>query len=229
MARDYESIVKGLFAKANAEGVTPDEKEALETKAFELMARYGVSRVTEEDKNKTATHFPVSFSGQWTTRQVSLFNQIARHFNCTVVDATNSKKHGTYYVFGFESDIDSTAFLYSILENQMFAELAWVSVPEGKSTKSYRNAWLLGYTSRIKERLDETKRTAEQESAPGYALALRDRSLAVKDEIAKIIGKTRGTKSTYRGRDAFTSGREAGDRAQFNLRDSVGGRKELGK
>ena len=36
--------VRKLLAKAEAEGVTPPEAEALTAKAAELMARYGIDR-----------------------------------------------------------------------------------------------------------------------------------------------------------------------------------------
>jgi len=230
MAFDWEQTINNLFKKANAEGVTKPEKEMLENKAFELMAKYGVQRVTEEDKDKKSEHYPVSFTGSWVTRQVSLFNVIAKHFNCTLIDATRSYKHGTYYVFGFDSDVDSTLFLYTILENQMLAELSRVVIPYNRNTKSYRNSWLCGYINRINERLAATKKSAEKEAAPGYAVALRDRSLVVRNEVTRVIGKTKKTHATYRGRDAFGQGSEAGDRASFHLGGNdvnSSGRKEI--
>jgi hypothetical protein len=223
MARDYESIVKALLTKANAVGVTQAEKEQLENKAFELMDRYKIKATLDErNTDAKASHFPVTFTGQWVTRQVSLFNTISNHFSCTLIDATNSSRLGnTYYIFGYESDVDATLFLYTIVENQMLAELAKVRVPAGTNTKSHRNAWLQGYTYRIGERLREAKRVTESETEPGYALVLRDRSLAVREEISNIIGKTRTTQSTYRGAGAFNQGQEAGSRASFSLNQNI--------
>lgn len=230
MAFDYVSKVHALIAKANAEGTTPGEKKLLEDKAFELMDRHKIKNITQETKDEKSAHFPVEFGGAWVTRQISLFNVIAKHYDCEVIDATNNPIHATYYIFGYESDVDRTMFLYTILENQMLAELAKVEIPNGTSAKSYRNAWLWGYIIRIKDRLAESKKSAEKEAAPGYGIMLRDRSLAVKQEVSNVFPRLRTKgKSVYRGRDAFSQGQEAGSKAQFNIRDNVGGngRREL--
>ena len=50
--------VRKLLAKAEAEGVTPAEAEALTTKAAELMAKYGIDREfrRKPPRNRPARH-----------------------------------------------------------------------------------------------------------------------------------------------------------------------------
>jgi hypothetical protein len=223
MARDYEAIVNNLFAKAAAEGVTPAEKEILENKAFELMSRYSIKRAVEEGTKSDILHGEVEFHTTWAAEYVRLFNVVSSHFNCRLIQS--GKK---YHLFGYGSDMDSVEFLYGLLANQMSAEMARATIPYGVHAKTFRHAWMTGYISRIRERLEATKKSAEKDNTPGSALVLYDREKLVNKEVRNEFPRLTTKTTRYRSRDAFAQGQAAGDRAYFNVQGNItGGKGEL--
>jgi hypothetical protein len=215
MARNYEVTVKALLAKSESLPEGHPEKEALQTRAFEMMASHGIKvALGEQNTGNKPAHYPVRFSGVYVNRQMSLFNVVAKHFNCRLIQVSP----GYAEMFGYESDIDSVEFLYDLLENQMLAGLSRAVIPSYVHAKTFRTSWLNGFIVKISERLQEAKKNAEKkEDTPGTAVVLRDRSLAVNDAVKEKFPRLVKKTSTSRSYSAFAQGQEAGSRAQLNI------------
>jgi hypothetical protein len=227
MAFDWEVTVKKLLAKANAEGVTEKEKEALENKAFELMARYNVAITLKEDNIRDAIYYEITFTGVYTQRQAALMNIISKHYDCRLLQIKGDR----YELFGFERDLEQVNFLYSILEPQMFAGLARTVIPVDVHAKTYRTSWLNGFVMRIGERLDAAKKVAQSQSQPGYAVALRNKEVIVDQTLRNRHSRVTTKHSYYGDRQAFGFGRDAGSNARFsaNKETGNGGGRALGR
>ncbi len=101
--------VRKLLAKAEAEGVTPHEAEALTGKAAELMARYGIDRA-RLSAARPETDAPadkiVTLDNPWATVKGHLLSGLAQALRCQCV-LLNGRSPGTrLHVFGYASDIE---------------------------------------------------------------------------------------------------------------------------
>jgi hypothetical protein len=207
--------VRKLLAKAEAEGVTPAEAEALTGKAAELMARYGIDRAllaaaqpqTDRPANRVIDVY-------------NLLSGLASAIRCTCVQLPRAVAGGTrIHVFGYASDLERAEILYTSLLIQMAHGLAAARVPAGaRSVRAYRRSWLLGYTSAVVARVH----TAEQRAAdrarhePGTGktaeLVLADRADVVRRECESAYPHTRKLRVTYTG-NGYARGYAEGQRA----------------
>ena len=126
--------VRKLLAKAEAEGVTPAEAQALTTKAAELMAKYGIDRALLA-ASRPETDRPGN-------RIVKIYNPWARvqaHLLCGLADALRcqcillpAEAGQRVHVFGYASDIERTDVLYTSVLVPQVNRLA-ASVEEAKA------------------------------------------------------------------------------------------------
>lgn len=205
--------IKALLAKAEANGTTPQEAESLSAKAAELMAKYSINvAMVDAARSKEDWERPVHqvidvFGEPYALHKISLLHVIAVNGRC---DGYKDGWNTWYTIFGFRSDLDLALTLYYSLLVQAQRALALAPVPAGKAARSFRVAWWIGYTDRLSKRLRQAKAQAEAE-APGTAVVLADRSIAVrtfKEIIAPPLGKSR-----RRYYQAETGGYAAGMRA----------------
>src|SRR6266702_7657269 len=120
--------VRKLLAKAEAEGVTPPEAEALTAKAAELMARYGIDRTRlgalhpETDKPSSRI---VDIDNPWAQVRAHLLAGIAGAMNCQCVLLSTSKPGARIHLFGYASDLERADIMYTSLLLQMASALRW--------------------------------------------------------------------------------------------------------
>src|SRR5277367_4157804 len=99
--------VRKLLAKAEAEGVTPHEAEALTGKAAELMARYGIDRA-RLSAARPETDAPadkiVILDNPWASVKAHLLSGLAQALRCQCVLLDD--KRTRLHVFGYASDIE---------------------------------------------------------------------------------------------------------------------------
>ncbi|HEX4061718.1 MAG TPA: DUF2786 domain-containing protein [Streptosporangiaceae bacterium] len=215
--------VRKLLAKAEAEGVTPQEAEALTGKATELMARYGIDRAllaaaqpqTDRPANKI-----IDVYNPWSQVKAHLLSGLATAIRCTCVQLPTAVQGGTrIHVFGYASDLERAEILYTSLLIQMAHGLIAAAVPAGvRSVRAWRRSWMLGYVSavvtRVREAEDRAAAVADREhtSGPSTALVLADRSGVVRGECARAYPHTRRMRVTYTG-NGYTDGYTEGQRA----------------
>jgi hypothetical protein len=101
--------VRKLLAKAEADGVTPAEAEALTAKAAELMARYGIDRAllaaTQPETDKPADQI-IDVDNPWAQVKAHLLTGIAAALRCQCVLLPRRDPGTRVHVFGYSSDLE---------------------------------------------------------------------------------------------------------------------------
>ena len=228
---DLLDRVRKLLAKAEDEGCTPEEAEALTAKAADLMARYGIDRALlgalhpETDK---VTDRTFDLDNPWAAVKAHLLAGLASAMRCQCILLTrrndlNVREPGSrIHVFGYLSDLDRIDLLFTSLLVQMHRALAAQPVPAyGGRAKAWRRSWMLGYASAVVGRVRDAEqaavKTAEAErTGEGVStdLVLADRSVAVKGAVDTAYPKTRRTRVTYSG-NGYSDGYRQGQRADI--------------
>jgi Protein of unknown function (DUF2786) len=216
--------VRKLLAKAEAEGVTPPEAEALTAKAAELMARYGIDRArlaaARPDTDQPGSRI-IDIDNPWAQVRAHLLAGLAGAMRCQCVLLSTTRPGARIHVFGFASDLERTDILYTSLLLQMARGLAAAVVPAGvRSVRAWRRSWLLGFTTAVitrvksaEERAAESADSAEQ-SGPSTALVLADRAVVIRRQLEQAYPVTKKTRITYSGR-GYSAGYAQGQRADI--------------
>ncbi len=219
--------IRALLAKA--ESTTFDaEAAAFTAKAQELMARHAIDAALLEatsPTNERPVQVRLPIDAPYADVKGLLLQVVAEASRCRAVGHADL---GLSTVIGFAADISAVEMLYTSLLVQAQTALAEAArhAPPGTRTRSqsYRSAFLLAYTERIGERLDEVNRAvvdaAVAEVGDSFLPVLADRSTAVDDCIDEAFGKL--TSSRVRGGwDAagWAGGRRAADDARLNAGD----------
>jgi hypothetical protein len=221
--------VRKLLAKAQAEGVTPPEAEALTAKAAELMARYGIDRALLAAA-RPETDAPgsrlVDLDNPWKRVKAHLLCGLGAALRCPCILLT-TRTGLRVHMFGFDSDIERTDVLYTSVLVQMAHGLAVAAVPDRASPRAWRRSWLLGFGAAVISRVRAAEQAAAARAdqappgaAPGgrsTALVLADRSLVIRAAVQREYPVTRAARTTYSG-TGYGDGYEKGQRADLGTR-----------
>jgi hypothetical protein len=214
--------VRKLLAKAEAEGVTVEEAEALTAKAAELMARYGIDRAMlaasrpETDKPDSRI---IDIANPWAQVRAHLLAGLAGAMRCQVILLRPDGPGARVHVFGYASDLERTDILYTSLLLQMAHGLTIALPPAGaRSPRAWRRSWLLGFAAAVvaRVRAAEERAATDAESrtggGPSTALVLADRSVTIRRQMEQAYPVTRQARLTYTGggyRAGYTKGQQA--------------------
>ena len=220
---DLLDRVRKLLAKAEGDGCTPAEAEALTAKAADLMARYGIDRALlgalHPETDRPADR-KFGFERPWTDVKTHLLAALATALRCQCVQ-TAAGNGPRLHVFGYSSDLERAEILYTSVLVQMARALARQPVPaHGNSAKAWRRSWMLGYATAVVARVraaeEAAAATADAGGAPAgstsTALVLADRALTVRRHADQAYPRTRKTRVTYTGtgyRDGYREGQKA--------------------
>jgi hypothetical protein len=215
--------VRKLLAKAEDEGVTPEEAQALTAKAAELMAKYGIDRAllaarrpdTDQPDSKL-----VDIYNPWGRVRAHLLCGLASALRCQPIMVTSEEGTLRVHIFGYASDLERTDVLYTSLLIQMWHGLVAAEVPGLAATRAWRRSWLLGFAAaviaRVRTAEQRAERVAAASQAPGgtMALVLADRSLVIRRHAAQAYPHTKTTRMTYTG-NGYADGYAEGNRADI--------------
>jgi Protein of unknown function (DUF2786) len=216
--------VRKLLAKAEGEGVTPEEAQALTAKAAELMAKYGIDRALlaaqRPETDQPASRL-VDIYNPWARVQAHLLCGLASALRCQCI-LLPSGEGQRVHIFGYASDIERADMLYTSVLVQMWHGLIATDVPaRAASVRAWRRSWLLGFaaavTARVKaaeERAERTASAAADGPQANAALVLADRSVVIRRNVATAYPVTRTARLTYSG-NGFGAGYEQGERADI--------------
>jgi hypothetical protein len=213
--------VRKLLAKAEAEGVTVEEAQALTGKAAELMAKYGIDRAllaaTRPETDKPDNRI-VAVYNPWARVQAHLLCGLAAALRCQCILLT-SREGLRVHVFGYASDIERADVLYTSVLVQMWHGLVAAQVPiRADNVRAWRRSWLLGYTAAVVARVRAAEQRAEQAATVadtnGAALVLADRSMVIRQAVASAYPLTRTARVTYTG-TGYGAGYAQGKRADI--------------
>ena len=163
MDADLLDRVRKLLAKAEDEGCSPAEAEALTAKAAELMARYGIDRAllgalrpeTDRPADRVFT-----LANPWGDVKRHLLAGLAMALRCQCVQ-TRSDQGTRLHVFGYTSDLERADILFTSLLVQMARALARQAVPGyGGEARAWRRSWMLGYAAAVVARVRAAEEAA---------------------------------------------------------------------
>jgi hypothetical protein len=216
--------VRKLLAKAEAEGVTAAEAQALTAKAAELMAKYGIDRAllaaTQPETDKPGDRI-VEIYNPWGRVQAHLLCGLAAALRCQSVIVT-AETGLRVHIFGYDSDLERTDVLYTSVLIQMWHGLVAAEVPaEAYSVRAWRRSWLLGFAAAVIARVRAAEQRAEQTASQApdgqssrTALVLADRSIVIRRNVAQAYPRLRSARITYTG-SGYSDGYERGKRADI--------------
>jgi Protein of unknown function (DUF2786) len=225
---DLLDRVRKLLAKAEDEGCTPAEAEALTAKAAELMARYGIDRALlgalHPETDKPADRV-FTLANPWGDVKRHLLAGLAMALRCQCVQ-TRSPDGTRLHVFGYASDLERADILFTSLLVQMARALARQAVPGyGGEARAWRRSWMLGYCTAVVTRVRAAEEAAVASAAGGApgaaaaggqpaALVLADRSLVVRRQVTAAYPRLRKTRVTYSG-GGYGDGYREGEKADI--------------
>jgi len=227
--------VRKLLAKAESDGVTPEEGRALTAKAAELMAKYGIDRAllaaARPETDRPADR-KVDIDNPWARVQAHLLCGLAAALRCQCVILPRSGPGTRIHMFGFASDLERTDVLYTSLLVQMWQGLAAAQVPGwSRSPRAWRRSWLLGFASAVVSRVraaeQRATRGATAPGAPGAgraAVVLADRRQVIVRSVEQAYPLIRRSRVTYSGSGygaGYTEGQKA-DIGSARLRTGSG-------
>ena len=217
--------VRKLLVKAEADGVTQAEAQALTAKAAELMAKYGIDRALlaavrpETDRPDDRI---IDVANPWARVQAHLLCGLAAALRCQCVILPHTGPGSRIHVFGFASDIERTDVLYTSLLLQMWQGLSAAEPPAwSRSTRAWRRSWLLGFATAVIARVRAAEQRAAQRAAdapagggPSAALVLADRTEIIERTLRQAYPVTRTSRVTYSG-SGYGTGYAQGERADI--------------
>lgn len=216
--------VRALLAKAES---TEHESEAMAftAKAQELMTKHAIEQAMIDEAGATESTpgmIRVPLDPPYADAKALLLQTIAEHTRCrTLFLAELALSH----VIGYSDDLEAVELLFTSLLVQAQRGLAEASATAraGARTRSqaFRSAFLLGFTGRIGERLEEVRRVAYAGAdAKSFLPVLSSRDAKIDEFVADRFRAT--TSERVRGgydSAGYTSGRMAGDAAAFTAGD----------
>jgi len=220
---DLLDRVRKLLAKAEDEGCSAAEAEALTAKAAELMARYGIDRALlgalhpETDKPGDRVF---TLANPWGDIKRHLLAGLATALRCQCVQ-TQTEQGTRLHVFGYSCDLERADILFTSLLVQMARALAQQAAP-GAGVRAWRRSWMLGYCAAVVARVRAAEEAAVA-SAPAAApeaggssaaLVLADRSLVVRRQVAAAYPRLRKSRITYSG-NGYGAGYREGQKADI--------------
>ena len=223
---DLLDRVRKLLAKAEDEGVTPHEAEALTAKAAELMARYGIDRAllgALHPETDSPADRVFDLDNPWAAVKAHLLAGLASALRCQCILLSRRDPGSRVHVFGYQSDLERADILFTSLLVQMARALAMEPVPAaGGGAKAWRRSWMLGYASAVVARVRAAEEAAVANAADGdtaphgtsAAVVLADRAVTVRRHAEQAYPRTRRTRVTYSG-NGYQAGYREGQKADI--------------
>ena len=218
--------VRKLLAKAEDPACTPQEAAALNDKAAELIAKYGVDRAllaASAPESDPVGDRVVAVLAPYALDKTTLLAAVARAMRCRTVRRKEFGPGGYFYnmhLFGFASDLERTELLFTSLLVQAAFGLAAEPVPGWESVAAFRRSWLAGFTHAVWHRLSEAERraaTAATSAGPSVAVVLLDRGQLVDRRVEEAYPRLRSSAPRRLMGSGHAGGYAAGERADIGM------------
>ncbi|MFE0025419.1 DUF2786 domain-containing protein [Amycolatopsis sp. NPDC059021] len=221
--------VRKLLAKAEDPAVTEAEAELYNTKAAELIARYGIDRAMVADAGAGADEIgmrKIPLDNPYSRDKATLLTNIAFPLRCRTLLHRAAKGVEAVTVFGFRSDLERVELLFTSLLLQATTQLTRVRpenrVFRGESLAAYRRTWLHGFARAVYERLRQAEERAVQGhtamSASGRSaeLVVRDRTAMVQQAFDEQFSDLRAAPPRRLSGTGYLDGHHAGTNANLS-------------
>ncbi|QRP46980.1 DUF2786 domain-containing protein [Amycolatopsis sp. FDAARGOS 1241] len=218
--------IRKLLAKAEDPAVTAEEAELYNTKAAELIARYGVDNAmlaATGHGTDDITVLTIPIDNPYSRDKASLLTNIAYPLRCRTLLHRVGQGVESVTVFGFKSDLGRVELLFTSLLLQASTQLTRVR-PDARifreSLAAYRRTWLHGFARAVHERLVRAETTAAREH-PGSGrhsaeLVVRDRTALVQTAFDREYGDLRAAGPRRLSGSGYREGHQAGTRATLD-------------
>lgn len=211
--------VRALLAKAESTEYE-QEAEAYSAKAQDLITTHSIDVALLADVHDIPGGRRVYIDNPYAKPKFILLNGIAQSNSCRCVWAKGSN---TATLVGHQSDMLLVELLFtSLLLQGTGAVLAGGAKQKwdgSSSTKSWRNAFWLGYAGRIHERLREATAAAEQrheaEQGRDYLPVLAKRSEAVEKAMSEAFPQLGTMRTSVSNREGVDAGRRFANSADL--------------
>jgi Protein of unknown function (DUF2786) len=217
--------VRALLAKAESTDFD-EEAEALSAKAQELMSRYALDRALLDRRRglrQQATLCRIWLNNPYVNAKAMLVNAVASANRCcTVLD----DRFGYATVVGDEGDLRVVELLATSLLLQgtraMLSAGAQLGLSGMSRTRSYRQAFLVAYASRIGERLRvATEASVSALDASRLLPVLASRSRAVDELMERNFPRLVHKRVTISNAAGWGAGRAAADLALLDIHEAL--------
>ena len=227
-----ESTIAKLLAKAEGTD-NPLEAEALMAKDEELMLKYGIEQANlqahlpgNRREEILKIRITIRNSHGYAAAMGNIAHEIAPSFSVRSFQTTLDDGGRIIWYVGHKSDIEQAEQLAQSLITQSRSQAMHWWKTEGKQAHSWytdnqaylaRREFIYAFAVGAGSRLRETRVKIVEDSAPGTALVLVDRTKVVDNWIDSnmSVGKGRATSRARGSASASSAGRQAG-------RDAVG-------
>lgn len=217
--------VRKLLAKAEDPGCTPAEAAALNDKAAELIAKYGVDRAllaaAMPERDPVGDRI-IPVPAPYALDKVGLLATVAAALRCRSVQRKQwdgARCAYTIHLFGCASDLERTELLFTSLLVQAAYGLSAAPVPEWETPASFRRSWLAGFTQAVGARLSQAEQRVTRDvggaTTTSMALVLADRGDRVARRLAEVYPRLRTAGPRRLQGSGIERGYAAGQRADL--------------
>ncbi|WIX81735.1 DUF2786 domain-containing protein [Amycolatopsis carbonis] len=218
--------IRKLLAKAEDPAVTAEEAELYNTKAAELIARYGIDNAmlaAAGQGSDDITVLKIPIENPYSRDKASLLTNIAYPLRCRTLLHRVGQGVDAVTVFGFKSDLGRVELLFTSLLLQASTQLTRVRPDDRvfrESLAAYRRTWLHGFARAVHDRLVRAEDTAAREySGSGVQsaeLVVRDRTTLVQSAFDREYGDLRAAAPRRLSGSGYREGHQAGTRATLD-------------
>lgn len=231
--------IRALLAKAESTDF-PEEAEALSSKAQELMTRFSLDRaLVDAGPHQPGPHKAGGGNAQAGARRIwldppyvaaksLLVQAVANANHCRLV---TDAKTGYVTVVGPHVDLELVEILTTSLLLQasraMLAPGSQVGRYGRSRTRSWRQSFLVSYSTRIGERLSEasaaTQASVGEQTSARLLPVLAAREREVESLFTELFPRTISRSISVSNGDGWAAGRAAADLARLDARQALSG------
>lgn len=246
MSEDDRMLERVRRLLAKAEGATTEaERDAYNSKAAELIARYGIEEAllgAQQQTRPTPGDRVVFLDAPYARDKGSLLAAIAVPLGVRAVMRRGQADSPTLlsmHLFGMNSDLERVDILYTSLLVQAAHGLAVVRPRDAyESVAAYRRSWMIGFAYSIQQRLvaaeAAARANAESQAAsgtshgapgPSVSLVLADRATLVDAAMTDAYPRLRNASPRVLSGSGSAAGAAAGKRADLGGKRVTAGRR----
>lgn len=222
---DIVDKVQKLLSKADDPACTEEEAKAFYAKAQQYMVEHAITeqqiRMARPGERSTPEARRFQYSNDWSflPGKRMMLGAISQLNGCKLIYHTGTKVKPQFAtVIGFADDVNFVEMLYTSCLLQSSRHLRGMSGTQ-------KTSFVGGFAVEVFTRLEEAKKMATDEAAPGSALVLANRDADVEELQDDLFPTAKPMKKQQAAKDpaAYWSGRDAGKNA-----DLSGGRNDIG-
>lgn len=233
----YMRLVRNLLAKAEDPAASEEEARALNEKAMDIMARYGIQIAMDAAAGRAEdpiADYEMPLNGSYLPDFSLMLSRIGDVLGLRMVRTMRRGASCVMHVFGPQSTIERVDVLFTSLVTQVVRDLARDQPNiRGRDLLRWRKDFIYGYTTAVCDRLAAieeraAKAAAGSDNSTSTAVVLADRARLTEQRMRQVYPRLR-QRSISRGWQVggVEAGRAAGERADLGQPRTGGGRRAL--